>query len=156
MLDGWMIKPRNFDAVKKYPLIVYVYGEPASVTVIDSWSTTNLFHRALANDGYLVVSFDNRGTPAPKGREWRKSVYGSVGVLSTEDQVEAVRQLAKQRSYVDASRVAVWGWSGAGTNTLNMMFRAPDVYLVGVAVAPVPQQKLYDDLSRALHGTPGR
>ena len=146
VLDGWMLKPRNFDATKKYPLIVYVYGEPASVTVIDSWSKRNLFHRALANDGYLVVSFDNRGTPAPKGRQWRKVIYGSVGVLSTLDQAEAVRQLVKQRSYVDGSRVAVWGWSGGGTNTLNLMFRAPDLYQVGVAVAPVPQQKLYDTI----------
>ena len=145
-LDGWLLKPRNFDAAKKYPLIVYVYGEPAGLTVTDSWSARNLFHRALADDGYLVASFENRGTPAPKGRQWRKSVYGSVGVLSTRDQAEAVRHLAAGRSYLDTARVAVWGWSGGGTNTLNLMFRAPDVYKVGVAVAPVPDQKLYDTI----------
>ena len=145
-LDGWLLKPRNFDAAKKYPLVVYVYGEPASVTVTDAWSSRNLFHHALADDGYLVASFENRGTPAPKGREWRKSVYGSVGVLSSQDQAEAVRHLAGERSYIDAARIAVWGWSGGGTNTLNLMFRAPDVYKVGVAVAPVPDQKLYDTI----------
>ena len=107
---------------------------------------TGLFHRALADDGYLVVSFENRGTPAPKGRVWRKSVYGAVGVLSTQDQTEAVLALAKGQPFVDLSRVAVWGWSGGGSNTLNLMFRSPDVYRVGVAVAPVPDQKLYDSI----------
>jgi dipeptidyl-peptidase-4 len=115
--------------------------------VVNSWSGhTGLFHRALAADGYLVVSFENRGTPAPKGRAWRKAVYGAVGVLSTEDQTEAVLELARELPYVDAERVGVWGWSGGGSNTLNLMFRSPDVYRVGVAVAPVPDQKLYDTI----------
>ncbi len=147
VLDGSLIKPPDFDPSKKYPVIVHIYGEPASTTVNDRWSGRNdYFHRALAADGYLVASFDNRGTPAPKGREWRKSVYGSVGDLSSKDQAEAVRKLAAQRSYVDAARIGVWGWSGGGTNTLNLMFRAPEVYRVGVAVAPVPDQKLYDTI----------
>jgi dipeptidyl-peptidase-4 len=128
-------------------VIVYVYGEPASTTVVDRWQGNNgLFHRALAADGYIVVSFDNRGTPAPKGRAWRKSIYGSVGVLSTQDQTNAVYSLARQRPYIDPERVGVWGWSGGGTNTLNLMFRSPDLYRVGVAVAPVPDQKLYDTI----------
>lgn len=146
-IDGWMLRPRNFDATKKYPVIVHVYGEPASVTVTDAWpGARGLFHRALANEGYLVVSFDNRGTPAPKGRAWRKSIYGSVGMLSTQDQAEALTALARQRSYVDITRAGVWGWSGGGSNTLNMMFRAPDLYKVGVSVAPVPDQRLYDTI----------
>jgi dipeptidyl-peptidase-4 len=146
-LDGWLLKPRDFNPAKKYPVIVYVYGEPASTTVVDRWQGNNgLFHRALAADGYIVVSFDNRGTPAPKGRAWRKSIYGSVGVLSTQDQTNAVYSLARQRPYIDPERVGVWGWSGGGTNTLNLMFRSPDLYRVGVAVAPVPDQKLYDTI----------
>ena len=146
-VDGWMIKPRDFDAKKKYPVLVYVYGEPAGTTVDNQWSGhTGLFHRALAADGYLVVSFENRGTPAPKGRAWRKAVYGAVGVLSTQDQTEAVLELGRERPYVDRERVGVWGWSGGGSNTLNLMFRSPDVYRVGVAVAPVPDQKLYDTI----------
>ena len=146
-LDGWLLKPPHFDPSRKYPLLVYVYGEPASATVTDAWSAnTGLFHRALARDGYLVASFDNRGTPAPKGRAWRKSIYGSVGVLSTEDQTDAVLALARERPYVDAARIAVWGWSGGGTHTLNLMFRSPGTYKVGVAVAPVPDQRFYDTI----------
>jgi dipeptidyl-peptidase 4 len=145
--DGWLLKPKDFDPAKKYPLLVYVYGEPASSTVMNSWGgARGLFHRALANEGYLVASFDNRGSPSPRGREWRKSIYGAVGVLATEDQTAAVLALAQQRPYVDLDRVAVWGWSGGGTNTLNLMFRSPDVFRVGISVAPVPDQKLYDTI----------
>ena len=86
-LDGWMIKPPDFDPNKKYPVLVYVYGEPAGATVTDMWGgSRRLFHEAIARQGYLVVSFDNQGTPAPKGREWRKIVYGNVGVLSSVQQ----------------------------------------------------------------------
>ncbi|MCX6552616.1 MAG: prolyl oligopeptidase family serine peptidase [Acidobacteria bacterium] len=146
-LDGFLIKPRNFDPVKKYPVLVNVYGEPASTTVNDRWGGTGaLFHRALADEGYVVVSFDNRGTPAPKGAAWRKVVYGRVGELSSREQAAAIRALAAVRAYVDATRVAIWGWSGGGSNTLNAMFRYPDVYKVGISVAPVPDQRLYDTI----------
>jgi dipeptidyl-peptidase-4 len=146
-VDGWILKPRTFDPSKKYPLLVQVYGEPAGVTVTDAWmGAGGLFHRALAQDGYLVASFDNRGTPSPKGRAWRKAVYGAVGVLSSQEQTEAVEALARERSYVDLNRVGVWGWSGGGTNTLNLLFRSPDLYRVGVSVAPVPDQRLYDSI----------
>jgi dipeptidyl-peptidase-4 len=145
-LDGWLIKPRDFDPKKKYPLIVFVYGEPADTTVVDRWGEFALFHRALAAEGYLVASFDNRGTPAPKGRAWRKSIYGAVGVLSSQEQTQAVLSLARQTPFIDLNRVGVWGWSGGASNTLNLMFRSPDLYQVGVAVAPVPDQKLYDTI----------
>lgn len=145
--DGWMLKPRNFDPARKYPVVVHVYGEPASVTVVDQWQgVRGLFHHALADEGYIVLSIDNRGTPAPKGRAWRKAIYGAVGLLSAQDQSEALLALAKSRPYLDLSRVGVWGWSGGGSNTLNMMFRSPDLYKVGVAVASVPDQKLYDTI----------
>jgi dipeptidyl-peptidase 4 len=147
VLDAWMLKPDGFDPNRRYPLLVYVYGEPAGQTVLDRWpGQTGLFHRALANEGFLVASFDNRGTPAPRGAPWRKMVYGAVGDLSSRDQAAAVRALARERSYVDSERVAVWGWSGGGSNTLNAMFRFPDVFAVGVAVAPVPDQTLYDTI----------
>jgi dipeptidyl-peptidase-4 len=146
-LDGWMIKPSSFDASKKYPVIVHVYGEPASVTVTNRWGgRTMLFHRALANAGYIVVSFDNRGTPAPKGEAWRKIVYGAVGDLSSKDQAAAIRALAARHAFIDSTRIGIWGWSGGGSNTLNAMFRFPDVYSVGVSVAPVPDQRLYDTI----------
>jgi dipeptidyl-peptidase-4 len=147
LLDGWMIRPPDLDPSKKYPLLMFVYGEPASVTVTDAWPKREgglLFHRALAEAGYVVASVDNRGTPAPKGREWRKRVQGAVGVLATEDQTAAVRRLLAQRPYLDPERVASWGWSGGGSMTLNLLFRSPDVYKVGMAVAPVPDQTLYD------------
>ena len=146
-LDGWMLKPKAFDPSRRYPVIVNVYGEPAAQTVNDRWGGGGLlFHRALAEAGYLVVSFDNRGTPAPKGAPWRKIVYGTVGDLSSRDQAAAVRALAAKRSYIDPARVGIWGWSGGGSNTLNAMFRFPDVFRVGVSVAPVPDQRLYDTI----------
>jgi len=146
-LDGWLIKPSHFDESEKYPLIVNVYGEPAGTTVNDSWAgTSRLLLAALADDGYLVASFDNRGTPVPKGRAWRKVVYGSVGVLASKEQAAAVRALAAARSYVDLDRVGVFGWSGGGSMTLNLLFRSPELFKVGVAGAPVPDQTLYDSI----------
>ena len=146
-LDGWMLRPKNFDPKKRYPVIVHVYGEPAGQTVTDRWGGGRmLFHRALAEAGYIVVSFDNHGTPAPKGAAWRKKVYGSVGDLSSAEQAAAVRVLAEGRPYIDRDRVGIWGWSGGGSNTLNAMFRFPEVFRVGVSVAPVPDQKLYDTI----------
>ncbi len=147
MVDGWMIKPPNFDPSKKYPVLVNIYGEPAAQTVVDRWGGNGtLFHRYLTGLGYLVVSFDNAGTPAPRGRQWRKIIYGAVGVLSSKQQAQALRSLGKMRSFVDLDRCAVWGWSGGGTNTLNLVFRSPDLYKVGMSVAPVPDQRLYDTI----------
>jgi dipeptidyl-peptidase-4 len=146
-LDGYIIKPADFDPSRKYPVIVHVYGEPASQTVVDRWGGSGmLFRRALANAGYIVVSFDNRGTPAPKGAAWRKIIYGTVGDLSSRDQAAAIRALAARHAFIDRDRVGVWGASGGGSNTLNAMFRFPDVFKVGVSVAPVPDQRLYDTI----------
>ena len=95
LLDGWMLKPTDFDPNRKYPVIMYVYGEVASQTVLDRWlGGRMLFHRALADAGYIVLSVDNRGTPAPKGAAWRQVVYGTVGDLSSRDQNAAIRALA--------------------------------------------------------------
>ena len=146
-LDGWMLKPKDFDASKRYPMIMHVYGEPASQTVMDNWGGNGrLFHRALADAGYIVVSVDNRGTPGPKGAAWRKVVYGAVGELSAKEQAAAARALAARHAFIDGDRVGIWGWSGGGSNTLNAMFRHPDVFKTGVSVAPVPDQKLYDTI----------
>jgi dipeptidyl-peptidase 4 len=146
-LDGWMLKPRDFDPSRRYPVIVYVYGEVAGQTVLDRWlGNQMLFHRALADAGYIVVSMDNRGTPAPKGAAWRHVVYGTVGELSSREQDAAIRALATRHAFIDRDRIAIWGWSGGGSNTLNAMFRYPDTYKVGVSVAPVPDQTLYDTI----------
>ena len=145
VMDAWMIKPGDFDPSRKYPVFVYVYGEPHGQTVLDAWGRVHAdFHRMIAELGYLVVSIDNRGTPAPKGAAWRRSIFGSLGPLSTDEQAAALKELGRTRSYVDLSRVAIWGWSGGGSNTLNAMFRKPDVYHVGIAVAPKPQPHLYN------------
>jgi len=145
--DGWMIKPRDFDSTRSYPMLVYVYGEPAGQTVADQWAGSRaLWHRAVADQGYVVVSIDNEGTPAPRGRAWRKIVYGAIGVRSSEQQAHAVRELVRRHRFLDRSRVAIWGWSGGGSSTLQAMFRYPDVYQVGMSVAPVPDQLLYDTI----------
>ena len=147
VMDAWMIKPRDFDPSKKYPLFVFVYGEPHGQTVLDDWSGGqghSLFHRVVADLGYLVVSMDNRGTPAPKGAAWRRVIFPSLGPLSTEEQAAGVKELGRTRQYVDLTRVGIWGWSGGGSNTLNALFRKPDVYQVGIAVAPKPQPHLYN------------
>jgi dipeptidyl-peptidase-4 len=146
-LDGWMIFPRDFDPAKRYPLLMHVYGEPASQTVMDRWGGNQaLWHHLIADQGYIVASVDNRGTPAPKGRAWRKVVYGSIGVLSSAEQADAVRVLTRTRPYLDPARVGIWGWSGGGSATLNALFRYPDVYRMGMSVAPVADQKLYDSV----------
>ncbi len=145
VMDAWMIKPGDFDPSRKYPVFVYVYGEPHGQTVLDAWGRSHAdYHRVIADLGYLVVSIDNRGTPAPKGAAWRRSVFGSLGPLSTEEQAAGLKELGRTRPYVDLSRVGIWGWSGGGSNTLNAMFRKPDVYHVGIAVAPKPQPHLYN------------
>lgn len=146
-LDGWCLKPPDFDPQKKYPLLIYVYGEPWSMTVRDRWGgSMYLWHLFLAQKGYVVVSVDNRGTPSPRGREFRKCIYGKVGILNSKDQADATREILKQRSYLDPERVAVWGWSAGGSNTLNAMFRYPDLYKTGMAIAPVADQRYYDTI----------
>jgi dipeptidyl-peptidase-4 len=146
-LDGWMLKPSAFDPSRKYPVIVFVYGEPAGQMVTDRWGGINtLFHRALAEAGYVVVCFDNRGTPSPRGAAWRKVVYGKIGGLSPKEQADAIRALAEKSAFIDADRIGIWGWSGGASSTLHAMFKFPDVYKVGVAVAPVPDQTLYDTI----------
>ena len=144
-MDAWMIKPRDFDESKKYPVFVYVYGEPHAQTVLDEWGVSQIdFHRVVADLGYLVVSIDNRGTPAPKGAAWRRSIFGSLGPLSTEEQEAGLQELGRIRPFVDLTRVGIWGWSSGGSNTLNAMFRKPDSYHVGIAVVPKPQPHLYN------------
>jgi dipeptidyl-peptidase-4 len=145
VMDAWMIKPRDFDPSRQYPVFVHVYGEPHGQTVLDAWGRSHAdYHRVIADLGYLVVSIDNRGTPAPKGAAWRRAIFGSLGPLSTAEQAAGLKELGRRHPYVDLSRVGIWGWSGGGSNTLNAMFRKPDVYHVGIAVAPKPQPHLYN------------
>lgn len=146
-LDGYVIQPPRFDGSRKYPVLFHVYGEPAGVTVTDAWGGKRaLWHWMLAQQGYVVMSVDNRGTPAPRGREWRRALHRKIGILNTADQAEAVRALQKRWNWIDPSRVAIWGWSGGGSSTLNALFQHPDLYQVGMSVAPVPNQRYYDTI----------
>ncbi|WP_298715704.1 S9 family peptidase [Chitinophaga sp.] len=146
-LDGWMQLPSNFDSTKKYPVVFYVYGEPASCTVKDSWGNgvNPLYAGNMAADGYIYISLDNRGTPAPKGRTWRKSIYGKVGILNARDQAMAATEILKW-NYVDKERVAVWGWSGGGSMTLNLLCQYPEIYKTGISIAAVTNQLTYDNI----------
>jgi dipeptidyl-peptidase-4 len=142
-MDGFMIKPPDFDPAKKYPVLFDLYGEPWGQTATDSWG--NLWHHMLAQQGYIVMTMDNRGTPCLKGREWRKSIYKNIGVVNSGDQAAATREIIKW-DFVDENRIAVWGWSGGGSMTLNLMFRYPEIYSTGMAVAAVSDIRYYDNV----------
>ncbi len=146
-MDGWMRKPYDFDESKKYPIVFYFYGEPAGTTVKDSWGNASnfLYNGDLSKDGYIHVSLDNRGTPAPKGREWRKSIYRNIGQINIRDQAMGAKEIIS-RSYIDSTRVGVWGWSGGGSSTLNCMFQYPDIFTTGVSIAPVTNSLFYDNI----------
>ena len=146
-LDGWMMRPPNFEDGMRYPMLVYGYTGPAGQTALDTWGGFNyLWHTMLTQQGYIVATIDNRGTPAPKGRAFRKAIYGQTGQISSADQAAAVRQLLADRSYIDPTRIGAWGWSGGATYSLNMLFRYPDLYSTGMAVAPVTHEKFYDTI----------
>ena len=146
-LDGSCILPPDFDPTKKYPLLIYVYGEPAGQTVVNRWrGNSGLWNWMLAQRGYILMSFDNRGTPSPRGNDWRKIVYRQVGILAPKEQAAALKQVMKDRPYIDAKRVGIWGWSGGGSMTLNAMFKFPELYKTGISIAPVPDQRLYDTI----------
>jgi dipeptidyl-peptidase-4 len=146
-MDAWMVKPSNFDPKKKYPVVFYVYTEPAGTTVNDSYGATrNWFYTGnMADDGYICISIDNRGTPAPKGREWRKSIYRKIGVINIEDQAAAAKEILKW-DFVDPDRIAVWGHSGGGSATLNLMFKYPEIYKTGISLSAVASQLTYDNI----------
>ncbi|WDF67174.1 DPP IV N-terminal domain-containing protein [Sphingobacterium oryzagri] len=146
-LDGWMVKPKNFDPAKKYPVVFYVYGEPASQTVTDAFGTgkNRLYMGDMAADGYVYISLENRGAPAPKGRTWRKSIYRNIGILNIRDQAMGAKEVFKW-GFIDTARVAVWGWSGGGASTLNLLGQYPEIYKTGISIAPVTNQLLYDNI----------
>ncbi|TAJ11762.1 S9 family peptidase [Marinilabiliaceae bacterium JC017] len=144
VLDAWMIKPADFNPEKKYPVIFYVYGEPFMSEVQDKWKGSDLWQQYMSQQGYIVACVDNRGTNVPRGRDWRKCIYGQVGVLATNDQAAAAKKIMETYTFIDPDRVGIWGWSGGGSMTLNCMFRYPDLYKTGIAVAAVSDQRLYD------------
>ncbi|MCJ7466836.1 MAG: DPP IV N-terminal domain-containing protein [Maribacter sp.] len=142
-LDVRTIFPLNFDASKKYPVLFHVYGEPWGQVALDMQvGFINIF---LAQKGYVIIDMDNRGTPCLKGSAWRKSIYRKIGVINTRDQGLAAKEILKL-PYLDPQRTAVWGWSGGGSMTLNLLFKYPEIYQTGVAVAGVSNQLVYDNI----------
>ncbi len=145
-LDGWMIRPIDFDSTKKYPVIVYIYGEPAGTTVQNNWGGGELWSHYLSQQGYIVMSIDPRGTKTPRGREWRKSIYGKIGIVAPEDHAKAMMKVIDTYRFIDGKRIGIWGWSGGGQMTLNCLFKHPEIYSAGIAVAFVSDQRLYDTI----------
>ena len=146
-LDGWCIRPPHSDSSSKHPLLCYVYGEPAGSTVINRWGGNSyLWHLMMAQKGYVVMSFDNRGTKAPRGRAFRKSIYKKIGIMPPADQAAAVKAVLKERPSIDRNKVGVWGWSGGGSSSLQAIFKYPEIYGTAMAIAPVPNQSYYDTI----------
>jgi dipeptidyl-peptidase-4 len=146
-VDGWLSKPANFDSTKKYPVVFFVYTEPASTTVGNRFGNHQnfLFDGDMSEEGYFQVSIDNRGTPALKGAAWRRSIYRKIGIINIHDQAMAAKKFL-EKPYYDKERVAVWGWSGGGSATLNLMFQHPEIYKTGIAIAAVSNQLFYDNI----------
>ena len=144
-LNGWMLKPADFDPNKTYPVFMYVYGGPGSQTVNDSWGGfNNWWYQMLAQNGYIVVSVDNRGTGA-RGQEFKKMTYLELGKYETMDQISAAKYLGNQ-SYVDADRIGIFGWSYGGYMSSLCLFKGADVFKSAIAVAPVTNWKWYDTI----------
>ncbi|MEO6537210.1 MAG: DPP IV N-terminal domain-containing protein [Ferruginibacter sp.] len=146
-LDAWINKPANFDPAKKYPVVFYVYGEPAATTIDDRFGNHNnfLYKGSMSADGYVQVAIDNRGTPALRGAPWRKSIYRKIGVINIRDMAMGAKKILEQ-NYMDKNRVAVWGWSGGGSSTLNLLFKYPDIFKTGIAISAVSNQLFYDNI----------
>ena len=146
-LDAWINYPKNFDSTKKYPAVFYVYGEPATTTTGDSYGNHQnyLYNGDMSEDGYFQVAVDNRGTPSLKGAAWRKSIYRKIGTINVRDMALAATKIMS-KSYFDKDRTAVWGWSGGGSSTLNLMFQYPDIFKTGIAIAAVGNQLFYDNI----------
>ncbi|MBO6793173.1 MAG: S9 family peptidase [Balneolaceae bacterium] len=145
-LNAYMITPPDFDENQEYPVLMYVYGGPGSQTVTRAfeYGQRPMWHQYLANQGYIIVSVDNRGTGA-RGEAFKNQTYLQLGVLETEDQVEAARQIA-DLAYVDADRIGIWGWSYGGFMSTNALAQGNDVFSTAIAVAPVTHWKYYDTI----------
>jgi dipeptidyl-peptidase-4 len=144
-LHGFMLKPKNFDPNKKYPVLMYVYGGPSSQEVSDSWGGRHFYyHQYLTENGYIVACVDNRGTDA-KGANFKKSTYANLGKYETQDQIEAAKYLTNM-AFVDKSRIGIWGWSYGGYMSSLCILLGNEVFKTAVAVAPVTNWRFYDNI----------
>jgi dipeptidyl-peptidase-4 len=156
-LNALMIKPPDFDASKKYPVLVYVYGGPGSQTVVNVWDSDSrrrqLWHEMMAQNGYIIFTVDNRGTGG-RGKDWMKSVYRQLGEVEVQDQIAGVEYL-RALPYVDSARIGIWGWSYGGYMTLMCMLKGADYFRVGISVAPPTDWRNYDTIyTERYMGTP--
>ncbi len=150
-MNAYIIKPADFDASKRYPLLMYQYNGPGSQEVVNRWKMEGVYY--LASQGYIVVAVDGRGT-GYRNREWTESVYGHLGELETEDQLSAVRYFSNQ-NYIDSSRLGCFGWSYGGYMTLMEMSKSEGLLKAGVAMAPVTDWRYYDSIyTERFMGTP--
>ena len=147
-MEGWIVKPKNLDRNKKYPVLFYFYSEPAGQTGVNRYGAGNnsLYDGNLGEDGYVYVTFDGRGTPSPKGRAWRKAIYRNIGRINVRDMAMGAKAVFEKYNFIDTSRVAVHGWSGGGTATLNCLFQYPEIFHTGIAAAAVANQLTYDNI----------
>lgn len=144
-LNGWMIKPPQFSANKKYPVIMYIYGGPGAQTVTNSWDGFfDLWLHMMSQKGFIVVSVDNRGTPG-RGEAFAKSTYMQLGNLETQDQIETAKYLCAL-PYVDRNRIGMFGWSYGGYMATLCLTKGADYFKTGVAVAPATNWKYYDNI----------
>ncbi|HXJ98439.1 MAG TPA: S9 family peptidase [Gelidibacter sp.] len=144
-LNMWMIKPADFDSTKQYPVLMYQYSGPGSQTVANTWNSANdYWYYYLAQQGYIVVSIDGRGTGF-KGATFKKVTQNELGKYEVEDQIQAAKQLGEM-DFVDSSRIGIWGWSYGGFMSSNALFKGNDVFKMAIAVAPVTSWRYYDSI----------
>jgi dipeptidyl-peptidase-4 len=143
-LNGWMMKPADFDPLKKYPVLFNIYGGPGSQTVLNLWGMVSSWDQLLAQNGVILVSVDNRGTGG-RGEEFEKCTYLELGKYETLDQIDAAKYLGTL-AYVDKDRIGMWGWSFGGYMTLSCLTIGADYFKMGVAIAPVTNWKYYDNI----------
>jgi dipeptidyl-peptidase-4 len=142
MLNGFMIKPLNFDPTKKYPVLMTQYSGPGSISVKDAWELG--WDQYLASIGYMIVCVDGRGTGG-RGEAFKKMTYGQLGYYETIDQIETAKYL-QSLSFVDPSRIGIWGWSYGGYMSSLCLFKGADVFRMAIAVAPVTNWRYYDSV----------
>src|SRR5690606_5009269 len=144
-LNAWIIKPKDFDPNKKYPLLMYQYSGPGSQQVADEWKDSNdYWHALLTQEVYIVMAVDGRGT-GYKGADFKKVTQNNLGKYEVEDQIFVAKEMAK-KNYIDADRIGIWGWSFGGFMSSNALFQAPDVFKTAIAVAPVTSWRFYDSI----------
>jgi len=144
VLNGWMLKPANFDATKKYPVLFCNYGGPGSQQVADRWGAVSAWHQLLAQKGYIIVSVDNTGTGF-RGANFKKKTYLQLGKFEIEDQIDAAKYIGNM-PFVDAKRIGHWGWSFGGFMSSLAITKGADVFKAAIAVAPVTSWRFYDNI----------